>query len=171
MIQYAYKDGDYMKILCLKTKLIQKDFAKRLQTLLPEFEIVEPKCKDDILETYFFDEDIALVIGYNVGNGYALKMPLVKKLLVCPTVLEFERDILLPDKAEHNLTNETFALFRNCGTPSHFQTEFETFFIPEHVYTFDGEEREGAFMQKLVSVIKDVIAKPEIPLCFVLDEL
>ena len=171
MIHYAYKDGDYMKVLCLKTELIQKDFAKRLQTLLPEFEIVEPKCKDDILETYFFDEDIVLVIGYNVGSEYALKMPLVKKLLVCPTALEFERDILLPDKAEHNLANETFALFGKYGAPSHFQTEFETFFIPEHVYTFNGEEREEAFMQKLIPVIKDVIAKPEIPLCFVLDEL
>lgn len=160
-----------MKILCLKTELIQKDFAKQLQTLLPEFEIVEPKCKDDILETYFFDEDIVLVIGYNVGSGYALKMPLVKKLLICPTALEFERDILLPDKAEHNLANETFALFGKYGALSHFQTEFETFFIPEHVYTFDGEEREESFMQKLISVIKDIIAKPEIPLCFVLDEL
>lgn len=171
MIQYAYKDGDYMKILCLKTGLIQKDFAKRLQTLLPEFEIVEPKCTDDILETYFFDENIALVIGYNVGNGHTLKMPLVKKLLICPTALEFERDILLPDKAEHNLANETFALFGKYGTLPHFQTEFETFFIPEHVYTFDGEEQEEPFWQKLASVIKDVIAKPEIPLCFVLDEL
>ena len=124
MIQYAYKDGGYMKILCLKTKLIQKDFAKRLQTLLPQFEIVEPKCKNDILEKYFFDEDIALVIGYNVGNGCTLKMPLVKKLLICPTALEFERDILLPDKAEHNLANETFALFGRYGTLPHFQTKF-----------------------------------------------
>ena len=47
-----------MKILCLNTKLIQKNFAKRLQMLLPEFEIIEPECKNDISKKYFFDEDI-----------------------------------------------------------------------------------------------------------------
>lgn len=164
-----------MKILCLKTELIQKDFAKRLQTLLPEFEIVEPKLFDDtpktLLERYFFDEDIALIIGYNIGNGYALKMPLVKKLLICPTFLEYERDILRPEIAEHNLANETFALFGRYGALPHFQAEFEKLFIPKQVYSFDGVEWEEPFMQNLISVIKDVIAKPESPLCFFLDEL
>ena len=164
-----------MKILCLKTELIQSDFAKQLQTLLPEFEIIEPQFPDDaaeaILEKYFFDEELALVIGYNAGNGYAIKMPLGKKLLICPTFLEFERDILRPEIAEHNLANETFALFGKYGALPHFQAEFEKLFIPEQVYTFDGVEWDEPFIQNLIPVIKAVIAKPDSPLCFVLDEL
>ena len=85
----------------------------------------------------------------------------------------YEKDILRPDRIDHNLVNETYALFgRKDGVVGHYD-DFCEVFSKENAYTFSGEHRLTIeeIETVLVPLVKKVLAEPPIPYVYVFSEM
>ena len=85
----------------------------------------------------------------------------------------YEKDILIPDRIDHNLVNETYALFgRKDGIVCHYDGFCEVF-SKEKAYTFSGEHRLTVeeIETVLVPLVKKVLAEPQAPYVYIFSEI
>ena len=81
--------------------------------------------------------------------------------------------MLRPDRIEHNLINETYALFgMNDAVVAHYD-DFCKIFLKEHAFLFPGEHRltPEEIRDVLAPLIKNVLDVPSLPFCYVMSEL
>lgn len=130
----------------------------------------------------FADEDISKAIGLGTQQFLSERLDGAKEYVIDEKFIEelrtirngiYQKDILRPDVIDHNLINETYALF---GTQDDVVRHFKDFcevFNKDQAFTFFGghrleiEEIRGV----LVPLVKRVLREPAKPYCFVLSEI
>lgn len=130
----------------------------------------------------FADEDILKALGY--GNHdflcersdgkqeYCIDEEYINELSQIRRKV-YEKDVLRPDRIEHNLINETYALFgMNDAVVAHYD-DFCKIFLKEHAFLFPGEHRltPEEIRDVLAPLIKNVLDVPSLPFCYVMSEL
>lgn len=129
----------------------------------------------------YADVDISNTLGYGKqeflcerSNGeqeYCIDESFINELTEIRRRI-YERDILRPDRIDHNLINETYALFgKSDGVVGHYD-DFCEVFNKEHAFSFSGEHRltPDEIKDELVPLIKKVLAEPPLPFCCVFSE-
>ena len=130
----------------------------------------------------FADEDIFKALGY--GNQkflcersdgeleYCIDEDFINELSQIRRRV-YEKDILRPDRIEHNLINETYALFGMDDAVVGHYDDFCKMFIKENAFLFPGEHRltPEEIRDELAPLIKKVLDEPPLPFCYVMSEL
>lgn len=131
----------------------------------------------------FADTDIEKGIGYgkqpffcersNGATEYEIDEKYIAELKCLRDKIYRERDILFPDRLEHNLLNETYALFGMNDALLHHYDDFCTIFLKEHAYTCGAQHRLSTdeIHCILTPLIKRILAEPPIPFCVIMDDL
>lgn len=84
----------------------------------------------------------------------------------------YESDILRSDRIDHNLINETYALFGDRDELLHHYDDFCDMFLKEHAYRCEAEHRLSTeeIHEILAPLVKTVIEEPTAPFFCVMDE-
>ena len=129
----------------------------------------------------FADEDIRNSIGLGEqhffgkrsdgAQSYVIDETFLSELREIRTKLYARRDILRPEKMDHNEVNHTYALFGERDVIARHYNDFCALYSEKHAFRFDGEHRltEENIREVLAPLIRKILAEPETPFAMVLD--
>lgn len=130
----------------------------------------------------YADEDIVGSIGYGIqtffckrsdgATEYEIDENFIGELHEIRQRIYGNKDMLVPDRLDHNLLNETYAFFGMNDKVLHHYDDFCELFIEDHAYKCEAEHRLSTedIKNVLAPLIRKVMAEPPTAFCAVMDE-
>lgn len=130
----------------------------------------------------FADEDIRNAIGLGTrpffakrsdgSEEYTIDEQFISELAEIRRDIYKNRDPLYPDKIEHNLLNETYALFGERDNLFGHYDDFCKLFCEDNAEKFDGEHRLSVdeIHNVLAPFVRRILDEEALPICFVCDD-
>ncbi|MGN1304333.1 MAG: YqiA/YcfP family alpha/beta fold hydrolase [Oscillospiraceae bacterium] len=131
----------------------------------------------------FADEDIGNGIGLGKqpfftkrsdgAEEYTIDEQFISELAEIRREIYKNRDPLYPEKMEHNMINETYALFGEKDSLLSHYDDFCKLFCEDNAEKFDGEHRLSVdeIHNVLAPFVRRILEEESLPICFVCDDL
>lgn len=130
----------------------------------------------------FADEDIRNGIGLGKqpfftkrsdgAEEYTIDEQFISELAEVRREIYKNRDPLYPEKMEHNMINETYALFGERDSLLSHYDDFCKLFCEDNAEKFDGEHRLSVdeIHNVLAPFVRRILEEEPMPICFVCDD-